>query len=459
MKIEVRLDRKKIDHTNPGDVRLMVSVTAPEIEEAKRKPIDAVLVIDVSTSMTEAAADRPDSPTKLALAKDAAARFVDNLTGRDRVGLVIYSDGAIVLAPVAELTPVHRRMLGEHIARLAVIGGTNLVEGTLRGLGCMAELPPNDDRVRRVMLLTDGLPTVGVAGYANVLKAIQARLDGKTPITTIGFGATVGSGYDPELLTAIAKASGGNFYHAEGMDGILNAFALELGALRSVAATNVLVAIVPGADIDVKGVYNDLPTSVKDGATIVELGSLYGGETQCVVVKLVPPKRDKAFPRDTLAAKVVVSGVSTVSGAFQKEERVEFRYVDANEADTQRDPAVEEQRLRLKAARAVKRAYEEAQAGHHQEAAARIRVIRLALAQFGSPDSQVLVVALEAIELDIGDPRRFAARAGEIHATSASMGTRHTTTMGGVYLKDETYMTPAQRQSQEDMGTKGSSAS
>lgn len=453
MQIEAKLDRTKINHNEPGAVRLMVIVTAPEVEEAQRKPIDVALVIDVSTSMTEAAAARPDSPSKLALAKDAAARFVENLTGRDRVGLVIYSNSATVLAPVAKLTAVHRQLLTEQIARLQVIGGTNLVDGTLRGLGCMAEHSASDDRVRRVLLLTDGMPTVGITRHADVLSAIQARLDGKTPITTVGFGAVAGSGYDPELLTSIARASGGNPYHAEGMDGILAAFALELGCLRSVAATDVRIAITPGTDIELKGVYNDLPTSTKDGATVVELGPLYGGETQYVVAKLTPPKRDKTFPRDTLAAKVVVTGVSTVGGAFQEDRRAEFRYVEASEADTNPDPAVEEQRLRLKAARAVKNAYDDARAGRHQEAAARIRVIRLQLAKFGSGESQMLVIALEAIELDIGDARRFAARAGEIHATSSSMGARHTTSFGrGGYLPDEPYTTPSQRRSQEDMG-------
>ncbi|MDP3774068.1 MAG: VWA domain-containing protein, partial [Gemmatimonadales bacterium] len=341
MKIAARLDRRKINHNEPGDVHLMVSVEAPEVEEAKRKPIDAVLVIDVSTSMNEAATALPNSPTKLALAKDAAARFVQNLTAKDRVGLVVYSDDAQIVAPVGPLTSERRATLAERIGHLKVVNGTNLVDGALRGLRCMAECPADGDRVRRVILFTDGLPTVGIRGSNDiVVRAIAERLDGKTPITTIGFGERVvesgqgSGGYDPVLLTAIAERSGGGFYHAEGMDGILGAFALELGALRSVAATDVRVAITPGSDITVAKAYNDRPTSAKDGTTVVELGQLYGGETQHIVVKLQLPKREKAFPRDTLAAKVVVSGVSTASGAFQDEQRVEFRYVEASEADT-----------------------------------------------------------------------------------------------------------------------------
>ncbi|MDP3771335.1 MAG: hypothetical protein Q8R16_03475, partial [bacterium] len=68
---------------------------------------------------------------------------------------------------------------------------------------------------------------------------------------------------------------------------------------------------------------------------------------------------------------------------------------------------------------------------------------------------QRVVVALEAIEVDIADPRRFAQRAGEIHAASSGMGARRTTSFGrDTYLGKE-YTTPGQHQSQEDMGAAG----
>ncbi|MDO8599750.1 MAG: hypothetical protein Q7S02_06620, partial [bacterium] len=133
--------------------------------------------------------------------------------------------------------------------------------------------------------------------------------------------------------------------------------------------------------------------------------------------------------------------------------RAEFRYVRAAEAVADPDPVVEEQRMRLKAARAVKRAFDDAQAGRHREAAEGIRRIRVVLARFGSAESQAIVIMLEAIERDVGDPQRFRERAGHIHATSSSVGMRRSTTTSlRGYVDPRTYTTGVQGRAAQDMG-------
>jgi hypothetical protein len=99
----------------------------------------------------------------------------------------------------------------------------------------------------------------------------------------------------------------------------------------------------------------------------------------------------------------------------------------------------------------VKRAYNDAQAGRYQMAADRIRIIRVALAKFGSHESQVLVAALDQIERDVSDRLRFAQRAGEMHATASSIGTRRPSTTTGAYIAAAEYMTSVQALSAEDM--------
>lgn len=462
MKIETRLDRGKIDHEAPGVVHLMVTAIAPEVAESQQKPRDLVIAIDVSSSMSDPATAASPTPTKLELAKVAARRFVENLDHRDRVGLIVYTDEVMVLAPITELTETHRALLIERIGKLEPLSGTNLTDGCLRSLALLAECPVSSDRVRRVILFTDGLPSVGVRAYPEVMAAIRARLDGKTPITTIGFGAKIvptgagSGGYDPELLTSIARESGGNFYHAEGADGILDAFALELGALRSVAATDVRLEIRPGTDVRVKEVLNDFTVRTEDtGVVAVTIGPLYSGERQDIVIALEVPKRDHAFPRDTLAAAVRLTGVETAGGAFDLKEEARFHYVKPSEADAEPDPVVEEQRLRQRAAQAIAEAYRYAAAGNYQQAVERIRIVRLALMRFGSRDSQVIVGVLQQIEIDVGDRQRFAERGGSVRAASqtTSMG-RSSSPRGSDYYAGR-HTSVAQHDAQRDMGTGG----
>lgn len=458
MQIEAKLDRRKINHEAPGAVHLMVTATAPEVAESQQKPRDLVIAIDVSSSMSDPATAAGPIPTKLELAKVAARRFVENLDHRDCVGLVVYTDEVMVLTSIAELTETHRALLIERIGQLQPVSGTNLTDGCLRSLALLAECPASNDRVRRVILFTDGLPTVGVTKYPEVMEAIRARLDGKTPITTIGFGAKIvptgtgQGGYDPELLTSIARESGGNFIHAEGADGILEAFALELGALRSVAATDVRLEIRPGADVHVKEVLNDFTVRTEGDIVTVTIGPLYSGERQHIVIALELPVRDHAFPRDTLAAAVRLTGVETTGGAFDLKEDTRFQYVKPSEADAEPDPVIEEQRLRQRAAQAIAEAYRYAAKGEYGQAVERIRVVRLALMRFGSRDSQVIVGVLQQIEIDVGDRQRFAQQGGSIRAASQTTGMGRSSSPRRSDYFGGHHTSVAQKDAQRDMG-------
>lgn len=459
MQIEAKLDRRNINHETPGAVHLMVTAIAPEVDEAQQKPRDLVIAIDVSSSMSDPATATGPIPTKLELARVAARRFVENLDHRDRVGLLIYTDEVMVLAPIAELTEAHRSLLIERIGQLQPLSGTNLTDGCLRSLALLAECPASNDRVRRVILFTDGLPSVGVTKYPEVMAAIRARLDGKTPITTIGFGAKIvptgagSGGYDPELLTSIARESGGNFIHAEGVDGILEAFALELGALRSVAATDVRLEIRPGTDVRVGEVLNDFSVRTEESGVIaVTIGPLYSGERQHIVIALELPVRDHAFPRDTLAVAVRLTGVETKGGAFDLKDEARFQYVKPSEADAEPDQAVEEQRLRQRAAQAIAEAYRYAAKGEYGQAVERIRVVRLALMRFGSRDSQVIVGVLQQIEIDVGDRQRFAQQGGSIRAASQTTGMGRSSSPRRSDYFGGHHTSMAQKDAQRDMG-------
>lgn len=458
MQIETKLDRRKVNHKEPGTVHLMVSLTAPEVEEAARKPVTVVIALDVSSSMSDPATAASPTPTKLELAKVAARRFIENLDHRDRVGVVTYSTEVEVLSPIGELTEAHRLQIIEQIGQLREVANTDLTGGCLRSLALLREEPATDDRVRRVILFTDGLPTVAPTKHADVMQAIRARLDGKTPVTTIGFGARIVSdgagsgGYNPELLTSIARESGGNCYHAESADGILEAFALELGALRSVAATDVRLEIRPDSSVRVKEVLNDFTVRTEGDVVAVTIGQLYSGERQDIVIALELPERDTAFPRDTVVASVRLTGVETKGGAFDLREEARVHYVKPAEADAEPDPVVEEQRLRLKAAQAIADAYRYAARGDYQRAVTRVREVRMLLMRFGSRESQIIVAVLQKIEVDVGDAQRFAERGASVRAAAGSTSMRRTgSDRSSDYYGDE-FSSQLQRRSRQDMG-------
>lgn len=176
-----------------GDAWFAAIVTPPPLAEHQLLPRDITLVIDVSGSMGGA---------KLEQAKGAALWLLQNLRATDRVNLILFND---VLHRFAD-APVpadaqHLADLARFVAAATAGGGTALgdvireVATTVKGAG----------RVNTIVLLTDGLPTVGVqdreqiVGFARGAAARGLRL----------FPFGVGHDVDAALLEGVGAAGAG----------------------------------------------------------------------------------------------------------------------------------------------------------------------------------------------------------------------------------------------------------
>ncbi len=178
--------------------------------------LDIIMAIDVSESMTQ----RDFSPNRLEAAKRVTCDFLD---GRkfDRVGVVIFGKAAFTLCPLT----LDYGALKDFIGRLEFqrLGK----QPTALGLGLGAavnKLKDSDAKGRAVVLLTDGVDTVG--GMDPLVAADVAESLG-IKVYTIGVGSTgiavgsamfFGSGFkgafDEQTLIAIADKTGGKYFHA-----------------------------------------------------------------------------------------------------------------------------------------------------------------------------------------------------------------------------------------------------
>lgn len=440
MIVKIACDRKRLNHAEPGTFHLLVGVTAPDVAEKDRPAMDIVLVIDISGSMNQSATDIPGGPTKLALTKYAIQKFVEQLQETDRVGIVVFDSTTEVLVPLAELRPTHRDLVAARVNAVESRFGTNLTSGAICGLTQIGGLPAEEGRTKRAIIFTDGQTNEGIVEPTQIVTAIQTFLPAHTSITTIGFGAA--GGYNQELLQAIAGATGGNAYHAEGEDGILSNFALELGSLKSAAATDVKIAITPVNQMSVKSVATGFPVQMQDGVLAVNIGTLYSGETKYVVVGLAPPPSASLMPMILFAADVRVTGLEA-TGSFEKEAPVHIELVAPHEADTEKNIFIEEQRLLLAAASVVKNAYELAAHHRYQDAVKLIDVLLGYCAEIETPEIKKLVEVLTKLSADLGDAKQFMQKKGTIQTTSFAMGTQRAT---GSEYADELYTSPKQRQ-------------
>jgi len=170
-------------------------LAAPRYVEAKEKVMDKnlVFVLDSSGSM---------SGKKIQQAREAARFIISHLDGRDRFSIIDFDDGVSLFSPeLVAASAANRDKALEFINAVEDSGGTNINEALIKALGMM----PRGDRPNYVLFLTDGLPTVGVTGVADILKnVVQANAAG---IRLVVFG--VGYDVNTELLDKLSIGNRG----------------------------------------------------------------------------------------------------------------------------------------------------------------------------------------------------------------------------------------------------------
>jgi Ca-activated chloride channel family protein len=186
----------------------------------KRQDATVVLVLDVSGSM--AANDVP--PSRIAVERAVAQRFVDGLPKGYRMSVVVFSDHSAVIAPpTSDLVQVHRAIAQARTGPqgTALGGGLSNAVDVARSVGAGPGIkrPPS-----LIVVMSDGGQTVGrISPKQALAKAQKANV----PVSTVVIGTPDGvvsqqlqGGYteqievpvEPALMQRFAQATGGDFF-------------------------------------------------------------------------------------------------------------------------------------------------------------------------------------------------------------------------------------------------------
>jgi len=190
--------------------------------QSQRKPARALLLMDVSGSMDEAAATDGNGSSRMELAKQAATTALGELTDRDEIGLWTFTTSTASHAAVQEVVPVAAMKTNQTALRLAIEGlepggGTPLYQATEQAFDHMATLA-DDGHITGVILLTDGKNEF--APYSDINALIDGH-DGASGIhdRSIETGVRVftvaySSGSDYQPLQQISEATRARAYDA-----------------------------------------------------------------------------------------------------------------------------------------------------------------------------------------------------------------------------------------------------
>ena len=159
-----------------------------------KKQADVVLLIDISGSM---------SGQKIEQAKQAALAFIDKLPTQNRLGLTIFNEN---ITERVKLDSFERNSadVRDAIQSLRAGGDTSLYDAIIQAIGTLSQ-GQESDRIRAIVLLSDGQDTASTKSLNAMVNAINAQRGGKNPILIIP--VAYGSDADINALNAIARAS------------------------------------------------------------------------------------------------------------------------------------------------------------------------------------------------------------------------------------------------------------
>lgn len=181
---------------DPREPGYFVFLASPQVKtEGKPEPKDIVFVLDKSGSM------RADN--KIGQAREALTFCLRSLNEGDRFGIAAFSNGVDKYAEkLVAFTEAEKEKAAAYVARIEPEGGTNIHDALLAA----HSLHEGGERLKMIVFLTDGLPTIGVTAVPEIVKNATAANKHAVRLFTFGVGYDVNT----ILLDKLARENKGD---------------------------------------------------------------------------------------------------------------------------------------------------------------------------------------------------------------------------------------------------------
>lgn len=311
-------------YVTPGtsDVFLSLDVTGIEVPGAKRAPVNLSLVIDRSGSM---------NGEKIAHARQAALALVDQLDEHDRLAIVHYGND-VVTFPGSFVNDDNKKRMKAFIRRIQDEGGTNIGDGLVVGKAQL-DKGRTDFKVNRLILLSDGQPTVGITSASGLTKlATKIHADGTT-LTSIG----VGLDFNEDLMQRMAEVGGGSYAFLQNSQAIAGIFARDLKQAGAQVARDVALTLTLPAGVQFGEVLGR-PATASGNVVTVPLPDFSAGQVEKMVVRVrvsAPGLANQAI--DVADTKLTYTDVLAGTAADQAVKLAALVTPDATLAKARRD--------------------------------------------------------------------------------------------------------------------------
>ena len=268
------------DRPNAETKLLLVGVRAKEIEQTQRPPMNVVLLIDVSGSMS--------SEDKLPLAQKAFLMLAESLDENDRLSIVTYSgEEKIVLegAKGSDYQTIEKAVMS------LTAGGATAGEAGINMAYSLAEKYFIKGGNNRIVMATDGDLNVGVSSAEELTELIEKKREGGVFLSVLGFGT---GNFKDSRLEALADNGNGNYSYIDSEREAKKVLVSELqGTLYTVAKdVKAQIEFNPAAVAAYRlvGYENRLLNDEDFTDDTKDAGDMGAGHTVTVLYEIVPAK-------------------------------------------------------------------------------------------------------------------------------------------------------------------------
>lgn len=288
IQLSVKPEREVIYSEGSREAIVQIALQAKKSDEKRKTPLNLALVLDRSGSM---------AGTKLEKAKQAACLALDQLGEDDYFSVVTYDDEAEVLIAPSKVTD--RDAIKRKINRISDGGSTALYAGVEKGAAQIRKYM-NDEKINRIILLSDGMANVGPSTPAALAKLGKELRMEEFGVSTVGLG----DDYNEDLMTALAEASHANYYYVQDAENLPGIFHDELGTVKNIVARNVTIKITLPEGIDDAAFIGENDIAFRGRSVTIPLSEFYGSQTRRFLVSCKLPKGEKS---DIELAKIELS--------------------------------------------------------------------------------------------------------------------------------------------------------
>ncbi|MFP4346630.1 MAG: VWA domain-containing protein [Anaerolineales bacterium] len=167
-----------------------------------KKPVDVVVVMDVSGSM---------EGRKISTARTSLLQFIDILDDRDRMEILLFSHQLTTLTPLSPLGE-KREEIKRRVSGIIEGGDTRLYDATYGAYRALQE-EGDPHHIRAIVVLSDGADTASELSFDELLQLVGNMSEGgdATKIFTIAFGKDASL----HTLEGISETTGGKLYESD----------------------------------------------------------------------------------------------------------------------------------------------------------------------------------------------------------------------------------------------------